>query len=140
MLFYPLHTHFSTFPVLLQFLQISFALTTLPYPPTTSSYFNLATSGHPREMRSRTNKVHRTSASPNPRPPRANAIHWLFSSNLPHRRSSAAFSADINRRNYFGMSEIFGVLLNVCMSDAPSISQLISLYNPPFSLLKLLAR
>ncbi|KAG6333108.1 hypothetical protein ID866_5983 [Astraeus odoratus] len=63
-------------------------------------------------MRSRTSKVQRTSSSPNPRPPRANAIHWLFSSNLPHRRTSAALSADIGRRNIFGMSEIFGVLLN----------------------------
>jgi len=121
-LFCPIHTHFSTFQVLSLLLQISFTLTTLPYPSTTSSYSNLATSEHPREMRSRTNKVHRTSVSPNPRPPRTNAIHWLFSSNLPHRRTSAAFSADINRRNFFGMSEIFGVLLNVSKSDALSIS------------------
>ncbi|KAH7882938.1 hypothetical protein F5I97DRAFT_1960037 [Phlebopus sp. FC_14] len=39
-------------------------------------------------------------------------MHWLFSSNLPHRRSSAALSADIGRRNFFGLSEVFGVLLN----------------------------
>ncbi|KAI6038602.1 hypothetical protein EDC04DRAFT_2569513 [Pisolithus marmoratus] len=63
-------------------------------------------------MRSRSNRPHHTSASPNPRPQRTNAIHWLFSSNLPHRRRSAALSADIGRRNLFGMSEIFGVLMN----------------------------
>ncbi|KAG1752114.1 hypothetical protein EDB19DRAFT_1893041 [Suillus lakei] len=39
-------------------------------------------------------------------------MHWLFRSNLPHRRSSAAYSADLGRRNLFGMSEVFGVLLN----------------------------
>ncbi|KAI6020152.1 hypothetical protein PISMIDRAFT_675160 [Pisolithus microcarpus 441] len=63
-------------------------------------------------MRSRSNRPHRTSTSPNPRPQRTNTIHWLFSSNLPHRRRSAALSADIGRRNIFGMSEIFGVLMN----------------------------
>lgn len=75
-------------------------------------YSRLAPSHNPQPMRSRTNSRHRASAGPNPRPQRASAIHWLFSSNLPHRRSSAALSADIGRRNFFGMSEIFGVLLN----------------------------
>ncbi|KAG1861194.1 hypothetical protein DFJ58DRAFT_265881 [Suillus subalutaceus] len=54
-------------------------------------------------------------ASPVPRPRSqysSNAMHWLFRSNLPHRRSSAAYSADLGRRNLFGMSEVFGVLLN----------------------------
>ncbi|KAG2742941.1 hypothetical protein P692DRAFT_201795289 [Suillus brevipes Sb2] len=63
-------------------------------------------------MRTRTNKG---PASPVPRPRSqysSNAMHWLFRSNLPHRRSSAAYSADIGRRNLFGMSEVFGVLLN----------------------------
>ncbi|KIJ63663.1 hypothetical protein HYDPIDRAFT_91975 [Hydnomerulius pinastri MD-312] len=66
-------------------------------------------------MRAKTNRVQRhPSSGPNPRPPRANAnaVHWLFSSNLPHRRSSAALSADLGRRNFFGMNEVFGVLLN----------------------------
>ncbi|KAI9460660.1 hypothetical protein HD554DRAFT_1569913 [Boletus coccyginus] len=52
------------------------------------------------------------SAGTNSRAPRAGAIQWIFSSNLPHRRSSAALSVDINRRNFFGMSEVLGVLLN----------------------------
>ncbi|KAG2347083.1 hypothetical protein BDR05DRAFT_958549 [Suillus weaverae] len=64
-------------------------------------------------MRTRTTKG--SPASPVPRPRSqysSNAMHWLFRSNLPHRRSSAAYSADLGRRNLFGMSEVFGVLLN----------------------------
>ncbi|KAG1773659.1 hypothetical protein EV702DRAFT_570166 [Suillus placidus] len=64
-------------------------------------------------MRTRTTKG--SPASPVPRPRSqysSNAMHWLFRSNLPHRRSSAAYSADVGRRNLFGMSEVFGVLLN----------------------------
>ncbi|KAG0698332.1 hypothetical protein DFH29DRAFT_105336 [Suillus ampliporus] len=64
-------------------------------------------------MRTRTTKG--SPASPGPRPRSqysSNAMHWLFRSNLPHRRSSAAYSADLGRRNLFGMSEIFGVLMN----------------------------
>ncbi|KAH0831186.1 hypothetical protein J3R83DRAFT_13763 [Lanmaoa asiatica] len=65
-------------------------------------------------MRTKTNS--RTQRSPstgtNPRPPRADAVQWIFSSNLPHRRSSAALSVDLNRRNFFGMSDVFGVLFN----------------------------
>ncbi|KAF8556617.1 hypothetical protein OG21DRAFT_1506373 [Imleria badia] len=52
------------------------------------------------------------SAGSSPRAPRADGIQWIFSSNLPHRRSSAALSVDLNRRNFFGMSEVLGVLLN----------------------------
>ncbi|KAG9307961.1 hypothetical protein JVU11DRAFT_12767 [Chiua virens] len=65
-------------------------------------------------MRTKTNtRVQRnSSAGATPRAPRADAIQWIFSSNLPHRRSSAALSVDLNRRNFFGMSEVFGVLLN----------------------------
>ncbi|KAG1737469.1 uncharacterized protein EDB91DRAFT_477547 [Suillus paluster] len=64
-------------------------------------------------MRTRTTKS--SPASPGPRPRSqysSNTMHWLFRSNLPHRRSSAAYSADLGRRNFFGMSELFGVLLN----------------------------
>ncbi|KAG2057990.1 hypothetical protein BDR06DRAFT_951107 [Suillus hirtellus] len=64
-------------------------------------------------MRTRTTKA--SPASPVPRPRSqysSNAMHWLFRSNLPHRRSSAAYSADLGRRNFFGMSEVFNVLLN----------------------------
>ncbi|KAG8216053.1 hypothetical protein J3R82DRAFT_8053 [Butyriboletus roseoflavus] len=65
-------------------------------------------------MRAKTNSrtQRNPSAGTNSRPPRADAIQWIFSSNLPHRRSSAALSVDLNRRNFFGMSEVFGVLLN----------------------------
>ncbi|KAN0094674.1 hypothetical protein V8E55_002961 [Tylopilus felleus] len=65
-------------------------------------------------MRAKTNgRVQRNpSAGTSPRTPRTDAIQWIFSSNLPHRRSSAALSVDLNRRNFFGMSEVFGVLLN----------------------------
>ncbi|KAH7925360.1 hypothetical protein BV22DRAFT_1011455 [Leucogyrophana mollusca] len=62
-------------------------------------------------MRTRSSKVQRSSNSPNPRPQRANPIHWLFRSNLPGRRGSA-YSSDLGRRNFFGMSEIFSVILN----------------------------
>ncbi|KAG6380182.1 hypothetical protein JVT61DRAFT_8271 [Boletus reticuloceps] len=66
-------------------------------------------------MRTRTNSSRpqrNPSAGPTPRTPRTGAIHWIFSSNLPHRRSSAALSVDLNRRNFFGMSEVLNVLLN----------------------------
>lgn len=81
-------------------------------PASSVVHKGLAATHHTQAMRSRSNRAHRASTSPNPRPQRSNTIHWLFSSNLPHRRSSAAFSADIGRRNLFGMSEIFGVLMN----------------------------
>ncbi|KAF8128687.1 hypothetical protein EV363DRAFT_1433071 [Boletus edulis] len=66
-------------------------------------------------MRTKTNSSRpqrNPSAGPTPRTPRTGAIHWIFSSNLPHRRSSAALSVDLNRRNLFGMSEVLNVLLN----------------------------
>ncbi|KAF9242317.1 hypothetical protein BU15DRAFT_44149 [Melanogaster broomeanus] len=64
-------------------------------------------------MPPRSNRSQRHSPTgPNPRPPRADAVHWLFSSNLPHRRASVALSADFRRRNLFGMGEVFDVLLN----------------------------
>ncbi|KAG2136028.1 hypothetical protein DEU56DRAFT_364890 [Suillus clintonianus] len=64
-------------------------------------------------MRTRTTKGSPVAPVPRPRSQySSNAMHWLFRSNLPHRRSSAAYSADLGRRNLFGMSEVFGVLLN----------------------------
>lgn len=40
------------------------------------------------------------------------SIHWLFRSNIPRRRASY-LAPDIHKRNFFGMSEIIGVLANV---------------------------
>ncbi|OJA16556.1 hypothetical protein AZE42_00622 [Rhizopogon vesiculosus] len=63
-------------------------------------------------MRSRTSKGNLTPPGPRPRSQySSNTMHWLFRSNLPHRRTSAAYS-DLGRRNFFGMSEVFSVLLN----------------------------
>ncbi|EIW79808.1 hypothetical protein CONPUDRAFT_59005 [Coniophora puteana RWD-64-598 SS2] len=42
---------------------------------------------------------------------RGGPFHFLFRSNLPHRRQSA-HNPDVGRRNFFGMSEIFSVVLN----------------------------
>ncbi|RDB23416.1 hypothetical protein Hypma_009439 [Hypsizygus marmoreus] len=42
---------------------------------------------------------------------RVPSIHWLFRSNIPRRRNSY-LPADINKRNFFGMGEIIGVLTN----------------------------
>jgi len=64
-------------------------------------------------MRTRPSKGNLASPGPRPRSQySSNPMHWLFRSNLPHRRTSAAYS-DLGRRNFFGMSEIFNVLLNV---------------------------
>ncbi|CAK5278098.1 unnamed protein product [Mycena citricolor] len=38
-------------------------------------------------------------------------VHWLFRSNIPRRRTSF-LPADIQKRNFFGMGEIVGVLTN----------------------------
>lgn len=38
-------------------------------------------------------------------------IHWLFRSNIPRRRGMP-MPADVNRRNFFGIGEILGVLAN----------------------------
>jgi len=40
------------------------------------------------------------------------SMHWLFRSNIPRRRTSY-IAPDINKRNFFGMGEIIGVLTNV---------------------------
>lgn len=39
-------------------------------------------------------------------------IHWLFRSNIPRRRSMP-LPTDVNKRNFFGIGEIIGVLANV---------------------------
>ncbi|KAG6914846.1 hypothetical protein DXG01_014978 [Tephrocybe rancida] len=48
------------------------------------------------------------SSAPRSRVP---SIHWLFRSNIPRRRRSF-LPADIQKRNFFGMGEIVGVLSN----------------------------
>lgn len=48
---------------------------------------------------------------PTPRA-RIPSIHWLFRSNIPRRRASY-LAPDIQKRNFFGMSEIIGVITNV---------------------------
>jgi hypothetical protein len=40
------------------------------------------------------------------------SLHWLFRSNIPHRKASH-LSPDIKKRNFFGMGEIITVLTNV---------------------------
>ena len=47
-------------------------------------------------------RVHRDSFS----------YHWIFRSNIPKRRS-LLFPNEIQKRNFFGMGEVFGVLANV---------------------------
>lgn len=42
---------------------------------------------------------------------RTDSMHWLFRSNIPRHRTSM-LPADINKRNFFGMGEIIGVLTN----------------------------
>ncbi|KAJ3512340.1 hypothetical protein NLJ89_g3572 [Agrocybe chaxingu] len=39
------------------------------------------------------------------------SIHWLFRSNIPRKRTSY-ISIDVQKRNFFGMGEIIGVLTN----------------------------
>lgn len=40
------------------------------------------------------------------------SYHWIFRSNIPKRRS-LLFPNEIQKRNFFGMGEVFGVLANV---------------------------
>ena len=40
------------------------------------------------------------------------SYHWIFRSNIPKRRS-LLLTNDIQKRNFFGMGEVFGVLVNV---------------------------
>lgn len=47
---------------------------------------------------------------------RVPSIHWLFRTNIPRRRSSF-LPPEIQKRNFFGMGEIVGVLTNVCSSS-----------------------
>ncbi|TFK75628.1 hypothetical protein BDN72DRAFT_786875 [Pluteus cervinus] len=47
-------------------------------------------------------------SKPIPRP-RARSVHWLFRSNIARRRTSF-LPPDIQKRNFFGMSEILGVI------------------------------
>ncbi|GLB39892.1 hypothetical protein LshimejAT787_0704020 [Lyophyllum shimeji] len=42
---------------------------------------------------------------------RVPSMHWLFRSNIPRRRNSF-LPPDINKRNFFGMGEIVGVITN----------------------------
>lgn len=44
---------------------------------------------------------------------RVPSIHWLFRSNIPRKRASY-ISIDVQKRNFFGMGEIIGVITNVC--------------------------
>ncbi|KDR77131.1 hypothetical protein GALMADRAFT_66299 [Galerina marginata CBS 339.88] len=55
----------------------------------------------------------RKSSPPSPAQQRSGipSIHWLFRSNIPRRRTSY-ISVDIQKRNFFGMGEILGVLTN----------------------------
>jgi hypothetical protein len=40
------------------------------------------------------------------------SMHWMFRSNIPRRRNSF-LPNEIQKRNFFGMSDIFSVLMNV---------------------------
>ncbi|KAF8895884.1 hypothetical protein CPB84DRAFT_1815939 [Gymnopilus junonius] len=42
---------------------------------------------------------------------RVPSIHWLFRSNIPRKRASY-ISLDVQKRNFFGMGEIIGVIAN----------------------------
>ncbi|KAJ7481494.1 hypothetical protein FB451DRAFT_129897 [Mycena latifolia] len=48
---------------------------------------------------------------PQPRPRSSIPIHWFFRSNIPRRRTSF-LPADMQKRNFFGLGEIVGVLAN----------------------------
>ena len=49
------------------------------------------------------------------------SYHWIFRSNIPKRRS-VLFPNEIQKRNFFGMGEVFGVLANVRVFTLPEIS------------------
>ncbi|ESK98018.1 hypothetical protein Moror_454 [Moniliophthora roreri MCA 2997] len=64
---------------------------------------------------SRTNGNHprlrKAPSQPTNRHAAIGSMHWLFRTNIPRRRASY-IQPDIRRRNFFGMSEIIGVLTN----------------------------
>ena len=47
--------------------------------------------------------------------------HWIFRSNIPKRRS-LLLTNDIQKRNFFGVGEVFGVLVNVRVFIRPEMS------------------
>ncbi|KAL0567601.1 hypothetical protein V5O48_014388, partial [Marasmius crinis-equi] len=49
--------------------------------------------------------------APPPTSRQLGSMHWLFRTNIPHRRSSY-YQPDIRKRNFFGMGDIIGVLTN----------------------------
>lgn len=49
------------------------------------------------------------------------SYHWIFRSNIPKRRS-LLLTNDIQKRNFFGMGEVFGVLVNVRIFLRPRTS------------------
>jgi hypothetical protein len=44
---------------------------------------------------------------------RLDSVQWLFRSNIP-RKKHLTLPADVQKRNFFGMGEIIGVITNVC--------------------------
>jgi hypothetical protein len=52
---------------------------------------------------------------------RVPSMHWLFRTNIPRKRSSY-MHLDPQKRNFFGMGEIFGVLTNVSLPSLPSFT------------------
>lgn len=63
-----------------------------------------------RQRTTSTKLTHRTSAYAARQ--HADTIHWLFRTNIPRQRNQS-FGSNIQRRNFFGMGEILGVLANV---------------------------
>jgi hypothetical protein len=67
-----------------------------------------------RYMQSSSTKLRK--AQPQPRTRSSIPIHWFFRTNIPRRRTSF-LPADMQRRNFFGLGEIVGVLTNVWLSS-----------------------
>ncbi|KAJ6590977.1 hypothetical protein DFH09DRAFT_908072 [Mycena vulgaris] len=60
-------------------------------------------------MQSHSTKLRKVQTQPRPRS--SIPIHWFFRSNIPRRRTSF-LPADMQKRNFFGLGEIVGVLAN----------------------------
>ena len=80
-------------------------------------------------MNSRSNgKLRKSVPAPQSQRTTVQSFHWLFRSNIPRKRSSY-ISVNPQRRNFFGMGEILGVLTNVGVILC-QLSILVNLYYP----------
>ena len=128
---YPCTPTLTSFPPLLAF-PIPHLHHTLLFPPpamkrnsTTSSSRRRADRPSPslesptlQPSTSSRSRVHRDGFS----------YHWIFRSNIP-KRPSLLFPNEIQKRNFFGMGEVFGVLANVRLLIRPeNIPQTISYF------------